>query len=47
MAAVLSLVIPGAGQMYQGRVGVGFAWLFFVAVGYFTFIVPGLILHPS
>jgi TM2 domain-containing membrane protein YozV len=45
VAAILSLVIPGAGQMYKGNVGSGLAWLFFVVIGYFLFIVPGVILH--
>lgn len=45
VAAVLSLVIPGAGQMYRGRVGAGLAWLFFTVLAYFTFIVAGLLLH--
>lgn len=45
VAAVLSLVIPGAGQMYTGNVGTGIAWLLFTAVGYVAFILPGLILH--
>ena len=45
VAAVLSLFIPGAGQMYKGQIGVGLAWLIGVAFGYVLFIVPGLILH--
>ena len=45
VAAVLSLVIPGAGQMYKGQVGAGFCWLIGVAFGYLLFIVPGVILH--
>jgi TM2 domain-containing membrane protein YozV len=45
VAAVLSLVIPGAGQMYCGRVGEGLCWLVVVVVGYAVFIVPGLLLH--
>lgn len=45
VAAVLSLVIPGAGQMYAGSVGGGIAWLIFVVLGYLAFVVPGLILH--
>ncbi len=45
IAAVLSLFIPGAGQMYKGQVGGGILWLLFVIVGYFAWIVPGLILH--
>ena len=45
IAAVLSLVIPGAGQMYKGQVGNGIAWIDFVVIGYMLFIFPGLILH--
>lgn len=45
VAAVLSLFIPGAGQMYKGRVGGGIAWLIFTVLGYMAFVVPGLILH--
>ena len=45
VAAVLSLVFPGAGQMYKGQVGNGLAWLVFVVLGYAFFIFPGLVLH--
>jgi TM2 domain-containing membrane protein YozV len=45
VAAVLSLVIPGAGQMYRGRIRSGLIWLVCVVVGYVLFIVPGVILH--
>jgi hypothetical protein len=45
IAAVLSLFVPGAGQMYKGQVGAGIARLFLVVLGYFLVIVPGLILH--
>ena len=45
VAAVLSLVIPGAGQMYQGHVLGGLIWLFVVVVGYMLLVVPGLLLH--
>lgn len=44
-AAVLSLVIPGAGQMYKGQVFGGLVWLLFVGVGYAAFVVPGIVLH--
>lgn len=44
-AAVLSLFIPGAGQMYKGWVGQGILWLVFTVIGYCMFIIPGLILH--
>jgi TM2 domain-containing membrane protein YozV len=45
IAAILSFLIPGAGQMYAGRVKPGVLWLVFVLAGYFLFIFPGLILH--
>ena len=45
VAAMLSLLIPGMGQMYKGQVVNGLAWLVVVVVGYVLFIVPGLILH--
>jgi hypothetical protein len=34
IAAVLSLFIPGAEQMYKGRLGAGIGWFVLVAVGY-------------
>jgi TM2 domain-containing membrane protein YozV len=45
IAALLSLIIPGAGQMYAGKVGVGLVWLICVVIGYTMVIVPGLVLH--
>lgn len=45
IAAILSLVIPGAGQMYTGRIASGFVWLIAVAIGYMLFIFPGVLLH--
>jgi TM2 domain-containing membrane protein YozV len=44
-AAVLSLVIPGAGQIYKGRTLAGLLWLVFTAAGYVTVLVPGMFLH--
>lgn len=45
IAALLSLFLPGAGQMYRGKVGVGLLWFIGVIIGYVMFIVPGLVLH--
>lgn len=45
IAAVLSLIIPGAGQMYKGQVGNGLLWLIFVVIGYAVLVIPGLFLH--
>lgn len=44
IAALLSLVVPGAGQFYAGRPGSAVMWFVCVAVGYLL-IVPGLFLH--
>ena len=44
-AAVLSLIIPGAGQIYKGKTWVGLAWLVFTVLGYLTVLVPGMFLH--
>ena len=44
-AAVLSLFIPGAGQIYKGRISVGLSWLISVVAGYTLMVFPGVILH--
>ena len=44
-ASLLSLIIPGAGQMFYGHVFRGLLWLVLVCVGYLALVVPGLILH--
>lgn len=45
VAAVLSLFIPGAGQMYKGQIGNGLVWLVCTVLGYMFFILPGLVIH--
>ena len=42
---LMSFFIKGLGQIYKGLVLNGFAWLVFVVIGYFPFIIPGVILH--
>jgi TM2 domain-containing membrane protein YozV len=44
LAALLSTLVPGAGQAYTGRWLAGLLWLFAVTAGY-TLLLPGLILH--
>ena len=44
VAAGLSLLIPGAGQLYAGSVLSAILWFLLVSAGY-TLILPGLILH--
>jgi len=45
VAAVLSLVIPGAGQIYKGKTVLGIVWLVLTVLGYLTLVVPGMLLH--
>ena len=45
VAAVLSFLWPGLGQIYKGEVLAGFAWMFLVALGYLFCLVPGFFLH--
>lgn len=45
VAALLSFLIPGAGQIYKGNVGAGIMWFIGVIIGYFFLIIPGIILH--
>lgn len=45
VAALLSLIIPGAGQMYKGQVINGLMWFCVTAIGYAAFIAPGLFFH--
>jgi TM2 domain-containing membrane protein YozV len=45
VAAVLSLLVPGAGQLYAGRPLSGVVWFVVVTLGYLMLIVPGILLH--
>ena len=44
-AAVLSLVFPGAGQIYKGQTINGLIWFPLVVGGYIMMFFPGLFLH--
>jgi len=44
LAAILSFIIPGLGQLYKGQLLNGLVWFIFVIAGYICFIVPGLVL---
>ena len=44
-AAVLSMIVPGAGQLYAGRPLSGVAWFALVTMGYLLLILPGVMLH--
>lgn len=49
VAAVLSLMVPGAGQFYLGHVFSGICWLMLLLgthmITYMPFVVPLIILH--
>ncbi len=45
MAAALSFVLPGLGQVYKGQILAGVVWFIFTILGYAFFIVPGLAIH--
>ena len=44
-AAVLSMIVPGAGQLYAGRPLSAIMWFMVVTIGYLLLIVPGVLLH--
>ncbi|MFA5332320.1 MAG: hypothetical protein WC342_08075 [Methanoregula sp.] len=43
IAAICSLVLPGLGQVYDGKTERGFAIFFGTIIGLFIFILPGVI----
>lgn len=45
VAMLLSLIIPGLGQVYKGQIINGLVWFVLVIVGYIPFVIPGIILH--
>jgi len=49
VAGILSLLIPGVGQMYNGRIGVGLGWLgvsfLMWLLSFSTFGLTGLAFH--
>lgn len=45
MAAVLSVLLPGLGQVYAGRLVPGALWFLATAFGYWAVLVPGFLIH--
>ncbi|MAG32710.1 MAG: hypothetical protein CL908_17660 [Deltaproteobacteria bacterium] len=45
IAAVLSVLLPGLGHVYAGRLLAGGLWFLAVSFGYWAILVPGLLLH--
>lgn len=45
IAAVLSVVVPGLGQVYSGRVLSGLVWFLATAFAYSAVLLPGFLVH--
>jgi TM2 domain-containing membrane protein YozV len=45
IAAVLSVLLPGLGQVYSGRLFAGAMWFLATAAGYSLVLVPGFLIH--
>jgi len=45
LAFVLSLLIPGLGQLYKGQLINAVVWFLVVGVGYVALVIPGVVLH--
>jgi hypothetical protein len=45
LAAVLAILLPGAGHLYLGRFRAAGGWLAAILVGYWAVFFPGLLLH--
>lgn len=43
LGAVINIFLPGVGQMVQGRIGTGIAFLLLFIVGLFLCGIPGFI----
>ena len=45
IAAVLSVLLPGLGQVYNGNLLAGGCWFLATSFGYSAILVPGFLLH--
>ena len=45
VAAILSLFVPGLGQLYKGQFFRAIVWFVIVVAGYCALVLPGLVLH--
>lgn len=45
IAAVLSVLLPGLGHVYAGRLMAGAAWFLATTFAYWAILVPGFLLH--
>jgi TM2 domain-containing membrane protein YozV len=47
LAAVFSVVIPGLGQVYNGRLIPGALWFLGTAIAYSAVLLPGFLIHAA
>ena len=45
VSAVLSVLLPGLGQVYNGRLLAGALWFLATSFGYWAILVPGFLIH--
>ncbi len=45
VAAVLSVLIPGLGQLYSGRLLAGGVWFLATVASYSAILLPGFLVH--
>ena len=45
IAAVLSVILPGLGQVYSGRLLAGGLWFLGTALAYHAVLLPGFLAH--
>lgn len=45
IAAVLSVLVPGLGQVYTGRLAAGAVWFLVTTFCYWAVLLPGFIAH--
>ena len=45
IAAVLSVLVPGLGQVYSGRLLAGGLWFLGTSLAYSAILVPGFLVH--
>jgi TM2 domain-containing membrane protein YozV len=45
IAAVLSVLLPGLGQVYAGRLTAGALWFLATGLAYWAVLLPGFLVH--
>jgi TM2 domain-containing membrane protein YozV len=45
IAAVLSVLLPGLGQVYAGRLVAGALWFLLTGLAYWAVLLPGFLAH--